>query len=80
LRDLRDLVCELRNGAAVIGGASDRRVLPPLDFARRSLAMNGGAFIPSGTAEVSLWCNAQSGPAEDVDGAQIMFLQVGGFS
>jgi hypothetical protein len=76
---IRDLACELRNGTAFIGGATDRRVIPP-EAAKRSLAITGGAFIPSGSAEVSLWCSSQNGSAEEVDGAQIMFLQVGGFS
>jgi hypothetical protein len=74
----RDLACELRNGDAFIGGATDRRVIPVED-AKTSLSMNGGAQVPTGGGEVSLWCKSQM-YSEWVNQAQIMFLQVGGFS
>ena len=70
--------CELRNGAAIIGSAVDRRVAPEDDFAIASLTLNGGAAVPAGGGEVSLWCQSQIGAT--VTQAQIMMLQVGGFS
>ena len=72
-----DLSCELCNGAAFIGGATDRRFVGE-DGAKRSLSMNGGAQVPAGGGEVSLWCGSLS--VENVDHAQMMILQVGGFS
>jgi hypothetical protein len=69
--------CELRNGASVIGSALDRRVVPEDDDVLQSLSMNGGAAIPAGSGEISLWCAAQGAPS--VEQAQIMILQVGSF-
>ena len=45
--------------------------------------MNGGALVPAGGGEVSLWCNSQIGggsEGEGVEYAQMMMIQVGGFS
>jgi hypothetical protein len=72
-----DLNCELRNGSGFIGGATDRRFIP-VEGAKRSLSMNGGAQVPVGGGEVSLWCNSQS--FDQIDSAQMMMIQVGGFS
>lgn len=72
-----DLVCELRNGASFIGGATDRRKIESGVPAKRSLSMNGGAQIPAGGGEVSLCCTTQS--VELVTYSQIMTIQVGGF-
>jgi hypothetical protein len=52
--NVRDTVCELRNGANFIGGATDRRVIPEADFVKRTLSMNGGAQVSAGGGEVSL--------------------------
>jgi hypothetical protein len=73
-----DMGCELRNGADVIGHATDRRVYPEGATVKRSLSMNGGAFIPAGGGEVSLWCTSQG--IDYVADAQIMMMKVGGFS
>lgn len=67
--------CQLRNGSGVIGFATDRRVVPEDDVAARSLSLNGGAAVPAGGGEVSLWCNAQLD--DDVLGAQVMIMQFG---
>ncbi len=71
-----DTACELRNGADFIGGARDRRVTA--EVAKVSLSMNGGAQIPPGGGEVSLWCSRQDGG--ELANAQMMLMQVGGFS
>jgi Collagen triple helix repeat (20 copies) len=73
-----DTACELRNGAGFIGGARDRRVTPEGEFSMVSLTMNGGAQIPPGGGEVSLWCSRQDGGV--LENAQMMIMQVGGFS
>ena len=62
----RDTACELRNGGGFIGGAADRRTIPDGQFVKRTLSMNGGAQVPAGGGEVSLWCKAQ-GAFETVD-------------
>ena len=69
--------CELRNASVVIGRAADRRFIPENQRFDRSLSMNGGAFIGDGGGTVSLWCASQIGESAQ---AQLMFLQVGGFS
>jgi hypothetical protein len=69
--------CELRSGANVIGSAHDRRVLLTDGFVLLSLSMNGGAAIPEGGGEVSLWCAGQL--LTNVNQAQMMIIQVGGF-
>jgi hypothetical protein len=69
--------CELRNGAGFIGGATDRRTMPAGDHYQVSLSLNGGAQVPPGGGEVSLWCVSQH--IQTVT-AQMMMLQVGGFS
>jgi hypothetical protein len=74
-----DLECELHNGDSFIGGATDRRVLPNLDKIIASLSINGGAQVPAGGGDISLWCRAQSGIGY-VDGAQVMILKIGGFA
>lgn len=78
---IRTAWCELRNGTSFIGGTDDRRVIPAQQELTRSLAMSGGAQIPAGGGEVSLWCRAQSGnfSGETVEGAQMMMIRVGGF-
>jgi hypothetical protein len=77
--NVRDAVCELRNGSGFIGGAADRRVIPDGDFVKRSLSMNGGAQVPAGGGEVSLWCKSQ-GAFETVDYGQMMIIRLDGFS
>jgi hypothetical protein len=67
--------CELRNGDDVIGFAADRRLVK---VSYVSLAMNGGAAVPAGGGEVSLWCDSQY-PGY-LDHAQMMFIEVGSFS
>jgi hypothetical protein len=42
--------------------------------------MNGGAQVPAGGGDVSLWCSSQFGSNERVEYAQMMLVQVGGFS
>jgi hypothetical protein len=69
--------CELHSGAGFIGGTTDRRVLPADDNVDVSLSINGGAQVPTGGGEVSLWCSAQLG---GFGSGQIMLLQIGGFS
>jgi hypothetical protein len=75
---ITDASCQLRNGSNVIGGATDRRLIPSQDKVKRSLSMNGGAFVPPGGGEVSLWCNTQW--SDNVEQAQMMMIQVNGFS
>lgn len=74
---VRTARCELRNGSDVIGFAADRRAIAENEAFSRSLSMNGGAFIGTGGGTVSLWCASQIGEFAQ---AQIMILQVGGFS
>jgi len=76
---IRTSSCELHNPAGnVIGGTADRRVTPDGDQTIQSLSMTGGAIVAAGGGEVSLWCRSQA--ASTVGSAQIMMLQVGGFS
>jgi hypothetical protein len=74
---ITDFVCELRSGASVIGFAADRRLIPGDDTVKRSVSMNGGAYLPAGGV-VSVWCKSQGGDA--LDHAQLMLVKVGGFS
>jgi hypothetical protein len=76
---VRELVCELRNGSGFIGGATDRQIIPGGDTAKRSLTMNGGAQVPAGGGEVSVWCHGQSN-SDDVDSSQMMMIRLDGFS
>ena len=71
--------CELRSGAAFVGGAVDRRFLPGGgggESVAATLSMNGGAQIPAGGGQVSLWCSNQQGGTAS---GQIMMMKVGGF-
>jgi hypothetical protein len=71
-------ICELRNGAGIIGSATDRRFIPEDDLVELSLSMNGGALVSAGGGEMSLWCQSQI--VAGVTQAQMMIVQVGGFS
>lgn len=76
---VRDTVCELRNGNSFIGGARDRRLTPDGGQTHASLSMNGGAQVPAGGGEVSLWCRYQGGSGF-VDSGQMMMIRLDGFS
>jgi hypothetical protein len=41
--------------------------------------MNGGAQVPAGGGEVSVWCHGQSN-SDDVDSSQMMMIRLDGFS
>jgi hypothetical protein len=73
--------CELRNGANVIGGASDIRPVVGTSLLTNiavSLTMNGGAALPQG-GTISLWCRQPNAPGVSTATAQMMIVQVGGF-
>jgi hypothetical protein len=75
-----DAHCQLRNGNDFIGGATSRVFMSEDDnVGKRSLSMFGGAQVPAGGGEISLWCNSQFGDTETVDFALIMAVQLGGF-
>lgn len=67
--------CELRNGAGVIGAATDRRSTPSDQVAAVSLSLNGGAQLAA-PGEVSLWCRSQRANGAS---AQMVIMQVGSF-
>jgi hypothetical protein len=84
-----EVVCELRfrthRAYSFIGGATTKTVSPPIirqvglsdiGDSKETLSMNGGAQIPAGGGELSLWCK---GPAT-VTYAQMMMLRIDGFS
>jgi hypothetical protein len=74
-----DAHCQLRSGNFFIGGATSRELVTADDnIGKRSLAMFGGAIVPSGGGEVSLWCFSQFGANESVTGALIMAVTIGG--
>jgi uncharacterized protein YjbI with pentapeptide repeats len=75
---LKNAVCELRNGGGFIGGAHDRRVIPNGDTVFRSLTMTGGAQVPAGGGEVSMWCRGQGD--ETVNYGHIMVIRLDGFN
>ncbi len=75
-----DAHCQLRNGADFIGGATSRQLITADDnIGKRSFSMFGGAQVPVGGGEISLWCASQFGDNERVDGALIMAVELGGF-
>jgi hypothetical protein len=77
----RDTVCELRNGTTFIGGASDRRDKLSGETSTISLSMNGGAQVPGGGGEVSLWCRYQgaTGSFTSFQYGQMMIIRLDGF-
>lgn len=76
---ITDVACELRNGTGFIGGAHDRRMIPSGDRVKRTLTMTGGAQVPAGGGEVSMWCRPQTS-GESITYGQIMILRLDGFS
>jgi hypothetical protein len=76
---VQETVCDLRNGGGFIGGATDRRVVKEDDNIKVSLSMNGGAQVPAGGGEVSMWCLAR-GVSGDADYGQMMIIRLDGFS
>jgi hypothetical protein len=76
----RDATCELRDTANnFLGGAKDRRLLHDTGaVVWRPLSMNGGAQLPAGGGQVSLWCNSEGGTTTFEYG-QIMIIRTDGF-
>ena len=75
--EVRSVACELRSGTGFIGGTGDRRLSPDGDGVVASLTMNGGAQVPPGGGEVSVWCNRQGGNGRA--NAQMVISQVSFF-
>jgi hypothetical protein len=75
---IRTVTCNLFNDQNVIGGTTDRRVVPEGDEVSRSLSMNGGAEISNDFGTITIKCSGQG--AEDVEQSQMMIMQTGGFS
>jgi hypothetical protein len=79
----RDAQCELRNGADFIGGAVDARNTRSLETTNVSLAMNGGANVPAGGGEVSLWCRQEQRTEDEgggsVESGQVTINRLAGF-
>jgi uncharacterized protein YjbI with pentapeptide repeats len=75
-----DASCELRDTANnFLGGAKDRRLFHDISsVVWRSLSMNGGAQIPAGGGQVSLWCNSQNG-SDAFEYGQMMIIRADGF-
>ena len=70
--------CELRNGSGVIGFGDQ---WGSANFSGY-LVMYGGAAVPTGGGEVSVWCNNGDSDSDDtvgVDGGSVMAIKVGGF-
>jgi hypothetical protein len=77
---LLETFCELRNpSGAAIGFARDQRFTQSLSSHTVSLSMNGGAQVPAGGGEVSLWCRYDGGDIELVGDGSIMIVRVDGF-
>ena len=74
---LQDAYCELRNGVNFIGSATDRRVVPEEQSVTRELTVTGGAQVPVGGGEVSLWCKTSQ--FDESSRAGIMIIKIGGF-
>lgn len=72
-----DVECQLRNGQNFIGGTSDRRPREGGELERRSLTAVGGAQVPEGGGDVSVWC--RSNGWENIEGAAMMMFDVGHF-
>ena len=70
--------CELRNGSGVIGFGD---LWGAANFSGY-LVMYGGAAVPVGGGEVSVWCNDGDSDSDDtvgVDGGSVMAIKVGHF-
>ena len=77
---LLETFCELRNpSGAAIGFARDQRFTPSLSSHTVSLSLNGGAQVPGGGGEVSLWCRYDGGDIELVGDGSIMIVRLDGF-
>jgi hypothetical protein len=72
-----ELICELRNGNDFIGGATDRQPVPDGHKVQMSLSMNGGAQVPAGGGELSVWCISDF--RHGIDYGQLMAIRLDGF-
>lgn len=78
--ETRDLYCQLRGSAGnVIGSASDRRFIPEDGKVEVSLSVNGLFAVGPTGGTISLRC-ASDADYIGLDEAQMMLVQVGGFS
>ena len=75
---VRTVNCNLFNDQNVIGGTTDRRLVPDGDEVDRSLSMNGGAEISNDFGVITIKCSGQG--LEVVEQSQMMIMQTGGFS
>jgi hypothetical protein len=75
------LVCELRHGAAFIGGtASDiPEAITGSSDGFVSVSFNGGAAIGAGGGEISVWCKMNQVDSLFSVAGQMVVLKVGGF-
>ncbi len=72
-------ICELRDGAVVLGGATAHSsVLASASYARETLTLNGTRDVSSAGTEISIWCQNFGSPRGTMRGAQMMTLQVAG--
>jgi hypothetical protein len=72
-----DAYCNLMSNNTVIGAATNRTNIPPGELAKRTFTIFGGAIVPTGGGEVSLWCASQFGSAEFAESAAIMAVSLG---
>ena len=53
-------------------------MIPDEDSVNRNLSWTGGAQVPGGGGEVSIWCSSQSG-SDIANGGHMMIVRLGGF-
>ena len=80
--------CELRDGATVLSGASgilgasnvdpDDTANQPHFKLAQTLPLTGSRAVPSGGAEISIWCSNSGSPVGSTNGAQLMILKIAG--
>ena len=76
---ITDVSCELHSGNFLIGGGTSREFVNADDTGKRSFSIFGGALVPIGGGEVSVWCRSQNGRNDTVDNALMMAVTLGGF-
>jgi hypothetical protein len=72
--------CELRDGAAILGGATQNEDVSSENgySSQQTLTLNGSRLVGSAGTDVAIWCYNSGSPSGTLRGAQLLTLKIAG--